>query len=112
MSEFPLGAPEIEAPVKLYYATVVSVNEESHLCDLRVGGQRGFNANSVPYCTPMMGVSGYGYDYVPYTGSSCIVATELSNIKSPADSLVFILCFIPRLSADSIRYLSLIHICR
>lgn len=104
MAEFPLGAPEVEAPVKLYYATVVSVDESRHVCDLRVGGQRGFNARSIPYCTPMLGASGYGYDYVPYTGSTCIVATELSNAKSPADSLIFILCFAPRLVRDHIRY--------
>lgn len=98
MEIFPLGGLEQDGEVKIYFASVISVNESAKTCDIRISANRGFNLENVPYTAPSMSPDGSGIDFVPVSGSMCIVATELSNKRSPADNTCFILGFIPRVT--------------
>lgn len=98
MNNFPLGEVEQDGEVKIYFASVVSVNESAKTCNIRISADRGFNLEGVPYTVPSMSIDGSGIDFVPVSGSMCIVATELSNKRTPSDNTSFILGFIPRVT--------------
>lgn len=98
MFDFPLGAPSKEGEVKLYHALVLSVNEETRTCNVRIDESKGYTLKNVPYCTPSIALDGSGIDYTPISGSHCLVVTETSNFSSPVDTIAYIIAFAPKVS--------------
>jgi hypothetical protein len=90
-----LGGTSVSKDVELYYAEVLSVDEERRTCNLAIRGQHAFPLADVPYTLPFLSPGGASIDFIPAIGSLCIVAKQLSNLASELDSNPFILGFRP-----------------
>jgi hypothetical protein len=101
LDDTSLGGSSENKPVELYSAEVLSVDESSRTCNLKIRGQNGFTLKKVPYNLPALNPDGSGLDFVPVEGSMCIVAKQLTNMSSEFDSNPFILGFRPSSSKDT-----------
>ena len=60
-----LGGSSVSKDVELYYAEVLSVDEQRRTCNLAIRGQHSFPLADVPYTLPFLSPGGASIDFIP-----------------------------------------------